>query len=185
MLFIKYLLFYIFSKMTILDEYLNDFYNNPYNVEEYKINFLKNHYYPIINIFLNCEFQNFQIGVTKNKSIIWFTNKKNPNYEIIYNYISKKYYEDINKKRELNEIKIEYSKLENIENYEYNNSSNNKLEKTNIENYKFNINTNSNSSTNSNMCIIFSNCRINNFFYSVKTCIFKLFLSRSVKVTPI
>ena len=103
--------------MTILDEYLNDFYNNPYNVEEYKINFLKNHYYPIINIFLNCEFQNFQIGVTKNKSIIWFTNKKNPNYEIIYNYISKKYYEDINKKRELNEIKIEYSKLENIENY--------------------------------------------------------------------
>tara|TARA_B100000035_G_C20808601_1_gene468849 strand:- start:238 stop:690 length:453 start_codon:yes stop_codon:yes gene_type:complete len=150
--------------MAILDDYLNDFYNDPYNVEEYKINFLKNHYYPIINIFLNCEFQNFQIGVTKNKSIIWFTNKKNPNYEIIYNYISKKYYEDINKKRELNEIKIEYSKLENIENYEYNEASNN------IDN---------------NIYMFFRNCRINILFYSVKRCILKLFLSRSVKITPI
>ena len=31
--------------MTALNDYLEDFYKNPLLVEEYKINFLKNHYY--------------------------------------------------------------------------------------------------------------------------------------------
>ena len=50
-----------------LESYLNDFYNDPNNVEEYKINFLKNHFYPILNIILNCYFEELKIGVTKNR----------------------------------------------------------------------------------------------------------------------
>lgn len=75
-----------------LECYLNDFYNNPNNVEEYKIIFLKNHYYPKINIILNTKFENFKIGVTKNRNIIWFIDVNNPKNEIIYKTKEEEYF---------------------------------------------------------------------------------------------
>lgn len=81
---------------SAVEEYLRQYYINQAGLEEYKLNFLKNHYYPTINKILNCDFEDFQIGVTKNINTIWFTNKKNPNFEIIYDHKNKKYYKVIN-----------------------------------------------------------------------------------------
>ena len=69
--------------MQVHEIYLNEFYDKPNTLEDYKINYLKNHYYPSINKILNIEFKNFQIGVSKNKDIIWFANKTNPIIEPI------------------------------------------------------------------------------------------------------
>jgi hypothetical protein len=100
---------------TVVD-YLNDFYNDPLNVEEFKIAFLKNHFYPKVNIFLNCKINNLKIGATKNKKIIWFHDIKNPNLEIIYAYKDEKYYIHNRKEKLLNEIILEdlIEKGENI-----------------------------------------------------------------------
>jgi len=100
---------------TVVD-YLNDFYNDPLNVEEFKIAFLKNHFYPKVNIFLNCKINNLKIGATKNKKIIWFRDIINPNFEIIYAYKDDKYYIHNRKEKLLNEIILEdlIEKGENI-----------------------------------------------------------------------
>ena len=170
--------------MSALYIYLDQFYRDPYGIEEYKINFLKNHYYPIINKFLNCEFNDFKIGVTKNKSIIWFINKKYPNYEIIYNFTSKKYYKDINKKRKLEQI--------NIQDYEFNNSLNNSTNTRtrNSTNTRSSRNTRhsrniSNTRNSSNICMFFQNNKINNIIYPIKTFISKIIFSNSNKIEPI
>tara|TARA_B100001093_G_scaffold255525_1_gene244408 strand:+ start:1585 stop:1953 length:369 start_codon:yes stop_codon:yes gene_type:complete len=90
-----------------LECYLNDFYNDPNNVEEYKIIFLKNHYYPKINIILNSEFENFKIGVTKNRNILWFIDENNPKNEIIYKIKEEEYFL---RNKETNKIeKIDYN----------------------------------------------------------------------------
>lgn len=83
--------------MSALDVYLNQYYEDPHGLEEYKLNFLKNHYYITINKILKCDFKDFQIGVTKNKNIIWFNNKNYPDFEIIFHHKSKNYYKIINK----------------------------------------------------------------------------------------
>jgi len=90
-----------------LEYYLNDFYNDPINVEDYKIFFLKNHYYPKINIILNTEFKNFKIGVTKNRNIIWFIDDNKANNEIIYKIKEEEYFL---RNKETNKIeKIDYN----------------------------------------------------------------------------
>tara|TARA_B110000014_G_C19548267_1_gene293288 strand:- start:85 stop:423 length:339 start_codon:yes stop_codon:yes gene_type:complete len=88
-----------------LECYLNDFYNDPNNVEEYKINFLKNHYYLKINIILNTEFKNFKIGIKKNKNVLWFIDKNKPNNEVIYNIKDEEFFIKNNNKVE----KIDYN----------------------------------------------------------------------------
>ena len=110
------------SNSNALECYLDDFYNDPNNVEEYKIIFLKNHYYPKINIFLNCEFKNFKIGIKKDRNILWFIDSNKPNNEIIYNikkneYFSKNKITNIMKKIyiikcfDIEENKDEYMKI--------------------------------------------------------------------------
>ena len=90
-----------------LECYLNDFYNDPKNVEEYKIIFLKNHYYSKINIILNTEFKNFKIGVTKNRNILWFIDVNKANNEIIYKIKEEEYFL---RNKETNKIeKIDYN----------------------------------------------------------------------------
>ncbi len=90
-----------------LECYLNDFYNDPKNVEEYKIIFLKNHYYSKINIILNTEFKNFKIGVTKNRNILWFIDENNPKNEIIYKIKEEEYFL---RNKEANKLeKIDYN----------------------------------------------------------------------------
>lgn len=81
--------------MTALNDYLEDFYRNPLLVEEYKINFLKNHFFPDINIFFNTNLKNFKIGVNKKKDYIFFKDMNNLSYEIIYNRVTKIYYKRI------------------------------------------------------------------------------------------
>ena len=85
--------------MSALDVYLNQYYDDPYGLEDYKINFLKNHYYPTINKILDCDFKEFQIGVTKNRNIIWFSNKNNLNFEVIFDHKNKIYYKITNNDR--------------------------------------------------------------------------------------
>jgi hypothetical protein len=107
---------------SAVEEYLKQYYINQSGLEEYKLNFLKNHYYPTINKILNCDFKDFQIGVTKNRNIIWFTSKKNPNFEIIFDHKNKNYYKVVNKN-------FKNPQLINFE--DYINKENNNIEKEN------------------------------------------------------
>jgi hypothetical protein len=81
--------------MSVLDQYLNDFYEDSKNIEEYKIDFLKHHYYPEVNLILNAKFKNFKIGVNENRDLLFFHDLYVPSYEIVYNRISKIYYKKI------------------------------------------------------------------------------------------
>ena len=108
--------------MSALNVYLNQYYEDPQGLEEYKLNFLKNHYYPTINKILNCDFKDFQIGVTKNINTIWFTSKKNPNFEIIFDHKNNNYYKVVNKN-------LKNPQLINFE--DYINKENNNIEKEN------------------------------------------------------
>lgn len=103
-----------------LECYLNDFYNDPNNVEEYKIIFLKNHYYPKINIILNTEFKNFKIGVTRNRNILWFINKNKPNNEIIYKIKEEEYF-------------LRNKKANKIEKIDYNSYFDNSIDNSDIK----------------------------------------------------
>ena len=81
--------------MSAVEEYLRQFYDNPYKIEEYKINFLKNHFYDRVNSIMNIEFKDFLIGVNSHKrDLIYFKSKKN-NEPLIYNNITDKF-ENIN-----------------------------------------------------------------------------------------
>ena len=80
------------SNTVALTSYLLDFYNNPKKVEEYKINFLKNNYFPTINNILNCSFEEFKIGISKYNNIIWFCNSANLDYQVMYDYKNDFYY---------------------------------------------------------------------------------------------
>jgi len=96
--------------MNPLDNYLEEFYFNPRGIEEHKIIYLKYHYYNYVNKILNCKFKNFRIGVNSNKDILFFYNTKNPNFEIIYNIKTIRYYKiiyKINKKYFLEEIYLD------------------------------------------------------------------------------
>tara|TARA_Y100000022_G_C13140155_1_gene324576 strand:+ start:344 stop:583 length:240 start_codon:yes stop_codon:yes gene_type:complete len=61
--------------MSALKVYLTQFYFNPKGIEEFKINFLKNHYYDKINSKLNIEFNDLLIGIHNNPDILYFKSK--------------------------------------------------------------------------------------------------------------
>jgi hypothetical protein len=86
--------------------YLNEFYENPKNIEEYKINFLKNNFYEKINKFLECDIKNLKIGVTKNKNTIWFKDIKNENKEVIYFYNEERLFIKNNLLKKIEEINM-------------------------------------------------------------------------------
>ena len=91
-----------------LECYLNDFYNNPNNIEEYKIIFLKNIYYSKINVILNSEYKNFKIGIKKkDKNVLYFIDKNKPNNEVIYNINNEEFF--INNKVANTLEKIDYN----------------------------------------------------------------------------
>ena len=80
------------TNTNAITDYIQDFYNNPTKVEDYKINFLKNHYFPTINAILKCSFEEFKIGMSKHNNIIWFCNINIPNYQVIYDFKNDLYY---------------------------------------------------------------------------------------------
>lgn len=111
-----------------IKEYLNHFYENPSNIEEYKINLLKNHYYPIVKNILECSFNEFKIGVTKNKNILWFTSSCNSNRELIYYATKDEYYLRFNKdSKDLVKVNLDY----------YNKAENNKKENNKTNMFKY------------------------------------------------
>lgn len=92
-------------------EYILEFYNNPNELEEYKINFLKNHFYDTVNSIKNVSinYEEFLIGIYKSRNLLYFSSKKNKNLQIVYNTEMDIYYKfDIEKKMLLN---IEFKEL--------------------------------------------------------------------------
>ena len=71
--------------MSAHDVYLEQFYDNPYGLEEYKVNFLKNHYYDIVSTRLMIDIEDLLIGVTKNRNLIYFKHRDTKNKPIIFN----------------------------------------------------------------------------------------------------
>ena len=61
--------------MSAHDVYLDQFYDNPRGIEEYKINFLKNHYFDIVSTRLMIDREDLLIGVTKNRTLIYFKSR--------------------------------------------------------------------------------------------------------------
>ena len=95
--------------MSCHEKYLQEFFNNPTNIEEYKVNFLKNYYFSKVNCYFNIEFKDFQIGTTKNKNLIHFASKIDSK-KLIYKIDEDKYYENTNNNLfeiDLNDYKIE------------------------------------------------------------------------------
>ena len=78
--------------MDIIEDYLNQFHEDPKKIEEFKIKVLKNYYYPEVNKILNCKFKNFKIGVNSKPDLIFFYNTENPSIEILYNIKNLQYY---------------------------------------------------------------------------------------------
>ena len=104
---------------SAVSDYLEELYNDPIGIEEYKINMLKSNFYPKINLILNCNLNNFKIGMSKNKDVIWFINDENPNTEIVYDYKNEKYFLKNKRNKEKIEIFIEdYIKYKNVDNNE-------------------------------------------------------------------
>lgn len=77
--------------MSALDEYLEQFYNNPLCIEEFKINFLKNHYFDIVSKYLMIERNDLLIGVGKNRNLIYFKCKDSKSIPVILNRSTNKF----------------------------------------------------------------------------------------------
>ena len=75
-------------------EYISQFYDNPKELEEFKINFLRNHFYDKVNSIkdVSISYKNFLIGIYKSKNLIYFISKENKNMQIIYNTKINMYY---------------------------------------------------------------------------------------------
>ena len=92
-------------------EYILQFYYNPKELEEYKINFLKNHFYDKVNSIkdVSIDYKNFLIGIYKSKNLVYFSSKKNKNLQIIYDSVMDLYYKyDLKNKRLLH---VEFKQL--------------------------------------------------------------------------
>lgn len=92
-------------------EYILEFYNNPNELEEYKINFLKNHFYDTVNSIKNVSinYEEFLIGIYKSSNLLYFSSKKNKNLQIVYNTNMNIYYKFDTKKKML--LNIEFKEL--------------------------------------------------------------------------
>ena len=164
--------------VNALEYYLNEFRNNFDNIEEYKIIFLKNHYYPKINNILNSDFKNFRIGITRNKELLWFTDITRPNHEVIYNIVNDEYFlknKITNKIEKINISDFEY----NNHHINHNNTNNNNHNNTNNNNH-YNTNNNKNINHKNNNKI--EKTYINNFDYNndenfCKSCLIRCTIS--------
>ena len=96
--------------MSCHENYLKEFFNDPKNTDEYKVNFLKKNYFSIVNCYFNIELKDFLIGAIKNNNnLIYFATKINDK-KLIYNIKEKKYYKKINNNLfeiNLNDYKVE------------------------------------------------------------------------------
>ena len=80
-----------------IKSYLNEFYEYPNDIEQFKLELLKDHFFDKINRFLNTNRSDFLIGVNKNRDNIFFTCKTNKLIEIIYHYKRNEFYKKVDK----------------------------------------------------------------------------------------
>lgn len=73
-----------YSKCAV-DAYIEEFQNDPYNVDEYKVNFLKNHFYSFVENYMNVKRENLLIGATSNKKYLYFQCNLNTDIHFVYN----------------------------------------------------------------------------------------------------
>jgi hypothetical protein len=70
---------------SAVDAYIEEFQNDPYNVDEYKVNFLKNHFYSFVENYMNVNRENLLIGATSNKKYLYFQCNLNTDIHFVYN----------------------------------------------------------------------------------------------------
>lgn len=68
-----------------VDAYIEEFQNNPSSLDEYKVNFLKNHFYSLIEKYIDIKRENLLIAATSNKEYLYFQCKLTPNIHFVYN----------------------------------------------------------------------------------------------------
>ena len=81
----------------MIEEYLNEFFFSPNEISNNKITFIKNYFYPEINQFKNIKRENFQVGINKNRNILFFRDKTKKHEEIILHIISNKKFSNFRK----------------------------------------------------------------------------------------
>mgnify|MGYP001249135477 CR=1 FL=1 len=74
-----------FKYSDALNEYIQEFLNNPNTIPDYKVNFLKNHFYSIIENYIDIKRDNLLIGTTSKKKYLYFQCKLNKNLHFLYN----------------------------------------------------------------------------------------------------
>ena len=114
-----------------IKNYLDEFFDHPYKISGEKITFIKNYFYLEINFFKPIKRENLQIGVTKNKNIIYFRDKTNKQYEIIL---------ELNTNKKSNFFRKDYNKSYKIYNSFNHNDNYRKKSYNYINNFKESFN---------------------------------------------
>ena len=81
----------------MIEEYINDFFLSPNEISNEKITFIKNYFYPEINQFKNIKRENFQVGIQKNRNVLFFRDKTNKHEEIILHLVTNKKFNNFRK----------------------------------------------------------------------------------------
>ena len=81
----------------MIEQYLNEFYISPNEISNEKITIIKKFFYAEINQFKNIKRENFQVGINKNKNILFFRDKTNKHEEIILHLITNKKFNNFRK----------------------------------------------------------------------------------------
>ena len=115
-----------------IQKYLDEFFDNPYGISGEKITLIKNYFYLEIIFFKPIKRENLQIGVTKNKKIIYFRDKTNKQYEIIV---------ELNSNKKSNFFRKDYNKSYKIYNSFNHNDSYQKKSYNYFNNFKESFNT--------------------------------------------
>ena len=136
----------------MIDRYLREFRDDPEGIEEFKIVILKNYYFDNINSVLNCERDNFQIGVNKNENLLFFRDKTSKSNELVLNIIEKRTFFNLTKN-------ISYS-VSSVKINDINSENRNETNKL-LSNSLKRINTDRNSNSNDSKKCCKLNCSIN------------------------
>lgn len=107
--------------------YIDEFLNDSDNIPEWKVNYLKNHFYYFVEKYIDVKRENLLIGTIKNKQYLYFQCKLNPTIHFITNlndptcnYLKFDYPTCFIEK--LNQNEFHYKKYKTIK--KYNNSEN-------------------------------------------------------------
>ena len=119
-----------------LEIYMQEFLDSPYTIHEYKVNFLKNHFYFLVEKYIDVTRDNLLIGTTSNKVFLYFRSKLNTDIHFVYNinnpnynylkfdyptkFVEQLYFDELHYKKYINN-----NSDNNSDNNSHNNSDNN------------------------------------------------------------